>query len=895
MASSSNSQTTAAQEKKARDFLAQGRFRKARDEFKALCKIDRAGYLPELIQANVGLAKEMLAKGQTSEAEQVIAYLRTIASQEQLRSLDTALALRAPCVEENLEVFIQQLLQKDMSVSDADKIQLADRLVVAFKEAIFDDPATAALMAEIRAVQEALKAVSLERWSEAAEALHPISHGSCFSHWKMYVKGISAFYQGQIEKAVAALSRLPADSIPGRASQALLVYADKSGAGSPPGKTISEEETVALCRLMGHPELGRPLAQAEAWWRQHNILKSYLALRDAIPDFPSDDDNELGGLSDFFFNNSMHQQRQENRTWERFLFEIIDRKSTKSMVERRRALRSVSLTNMDLPEVPRIKKDLDAFLELHQKLHGANPRLESQACLWLANTITGNITALENRPAFQQKPPFVDLVVELLNRSCACDRENLPAWLKLCQVYEMLGHTSDRNRLLDEMTRQFPDETAVLLQAGRGCMDRKALQKGIQYLERAYELDRIDPSIKDALVDGRQKLARQLYRDGKTEKARAILAQNEPLLGEDSTHPVRSRWAHRIVQGACELISGDPARSDSCFEEARRLSPSTEAFLFHADMVCRTWDAPQKRALLTARSRTFLDALKGTIDGARVANAALLLALRDFWLDRFDLCLRAEDKWFEKYLQAAHKNPFTRKEVLDLVERHGAESPFGDCLEKLLRKQLKRDPLDPAVRLALYGIFPPLDCDAKTVGVLNDIAREASKRQDYKSRQQAEKLLEQLKKAPPPSAFDTSWMDDDQDPVDTLDNFSFADALLDEVSAMMKGIDLNQMKDFIKGLPAAARKDVEQVTASLGTASEEELEAMRKSPPFGMPPLLLEMFITIAGRSPTGKNSVPAASSSSKARANPPIPRPNAKPAPVHNRDLDDPNQLPLF
>ena len=82
-------------EARARDFLAQGRWRKARDEFKVICKIDRAKYLPLLIQANVGLTREMLAKGLVSEAQPVLAYLKTIAAPAELQPLKLEFALKS--------------------------------------------------------------------------------------------------------------------------------------------------------------------------------------------------------------------------------------------------------------------------------------------------------------------------------------------------------------------------------------------------------------------------------------------------------------------------------------------------------------------------------------------------------------------------------------------------------------------------------------------------------------------------------------------------------------------------------------------------------------------------------------------------------------------------------
>ena len=43
------------------EMMRDGRWRKARDAVKDLCKRDRMRYLPLLIEANIGLVREMLA------------------------------------------------------------------------------------------------------------------------------------------------------------------------------------------------------------------------------------------------------------------------------------------------------------------------------------------------------------------------------------------------------------------------------------------------------------------------------------------------------------------------------------------------------------------------------------------------------------------------------------------------------------------------------------------------------------------------------------------------------------------------------------------------------------------------------------------------------------------
>ena len=76
------------QERMAREYLAQGKFRKARDEFKVLVKLDRPKFLPLLVEANFALAREMLGKGMVSEARQLIEYLKTIAPPSTVLALE---------------------------------------------------------------------------------------------------------------------------------------------------------------------------------------------------------------------------------------------------------------------------------------------------------------------------------------------------------------------------------------------------------------------------------------------------------------------------------------------------------------------------------------------------------------------------------------------------------------------------------------------------------------------------------------------------------------------------------------------------------------------------------------------------------------------------------------
>ena len=181
-------------ERVAREHLAKGRFRKAREDFKQLCKIDRPKFLPLLIEANIGLAREMAGRGMVADAQQVLIYLKTIASPEQLLGLE--LELRAGSAAPSQGSVVADILRTlaNPSLVGAERHRLADWAVLAF-EAVPNPPAEAALAAqELGAILSALRAISERQFDQALELVRPLGQTSAFSHWKVFVKGLCAFY-----------------------------------------------------------------------------------------------------------------------------------------------------------------------------------------------------------------------------------------------------------------------------------------------------------------------------------------------------------------------------------------------------------------------------------------------------------------------------------------------------------------------------------------------------------------------------------------------------------------------------------------------------------------------------------------------------------------------------
>ena len=181
--------------------MAAARFRQARDTYKILCKQDPQKFLPGLIEANSRLAEEMMQKGMISEAEAVLTYLKTIAPSSSLVAIEISFALKKNDWQSAWNAAVR--LRKDATAVQDEryKAAVADALVLAFPSGQEIGSLNLPEASELAAIVSALRCVSEERWEQAQELLRPIPRGSLFAAWKIFVKGMIAFYTGDLKKA----------------------------------------------------------------------------------------------------------------------------------------------------------------------------------------------------------------------------------------------------------------------------------------------------------------------------------------------------------------------------------------------------------------------------------------------------------------------------------------------------------------------------------------------------------------------------------------------------------------------------------------------------------------------------------------------------------------------
>ena len=861
-------------ERAGREFLAQGRFRKARDEFKILCKTDRPKYLPLLIEANIGLAREMSGKGMVAEAQQVLSYLKTIAGPEQLLGLELELgAGPATPSQGSAAPDILRTLAKP-SLAGAERQHLADWAVLAFEPVPNPAPELAALAQELAAIVSALRAISEQQLDQALELVRPLGQVSVFSHWKVFIKGLVAFYLGDGERAARFFGGLPAKSVPGKASQSYLLLL-----GSTPvfhdSPLPSEAVIEWACRMAGERGLGGALLRAEQAWRMADPVRMYQNLRGGIPRFPGEGPDLIGVLSEFAVNCLFTLPSELRDNYEAFADKMVEGQHAKSPSELQLFLRATVLSSASIMPDNVVAEYWEQFLRTREKLHGPNPALDSLAYSWLGQ--------LFSNPPAPDDPPFFSFnqsrrgmrnapaARELLEKAVSLDEENLSASLRLCEVYQEQGLQSERNRLLDRMTARFPAEKKVLMLAGQACLERKTFKRGLDYLAQALTLDRLDPAIPDSLVKAYMSQALEYFQKSRPGDARKAMSQTASHEVSTPGNLTRSRWCLRIQQGLIETTLGDRARGRELLEEARQESPSEAAFLFYAGF------ADLEIGTRTARASVYFD------EFARVrrseASAAQAVALTRIWLHGKELLAdrlgRQPRALLEDYLRAAAKHPFSREDGRRLVEFCLAEEDFTGGAMALAEKRLREDASDPLFRLYRLRLNQrTLEPDPEESRIeLEDILAEATRRKEEQTVRQVRQQLDALNHLPPPTGepFDgdpppEGKLDDDDDP---LPNF---------------GGGFPPLEELFGSMPQKEKQMLDEIVNLVGNASERELKRLKQSRPRDMPGEVFDMLAEMAR----------ATRMSSKTG----FPPDNFRPPPSHSPKMippPDSNQAELF
>ncbi|WP_157210714.1 tetratricopeptide repeat protein [Verrucomicrobium spinosum] len=749
-----------------RTLLDAKQWRKARDEAKQGCKADKAKFLPLLIEANTGLTREMIAKKQISEAEQVLAYLATIAPKEFVDELKKEMlgqkevqlaqqsvvrpqgagAARVPTVEEVAGLAARLGSGEELAASDWSRVDawVADGLGRNLPAPKGEVPQ---VVQDMTAVSRAIDAVGAGNFSEAQDLLRPLSLRSLLQHWKAFLRAVIFSHQGEREKALRGFRSLEPSSLLSRASAPYLALLKEPI----PLESKPSDEQLAFGLLAlsgGDPGWAGAVAKAESHWDKGEVCRVYRDLRKgAKGKFPTIVANAAGTLTDLVF---CTQQVNDDRRDQLLAAVIADLPRAHTRTHETLALLRCVMLNLDFLKESDISLLFELYLKLWKNEGGLPPQTEALAREWMGTKwadeavvpsmrIPGRFEVLVRNPIAAQAE---------FEKAIKLQPGRVKSYLGLCRIFERTGEMARREKLLAEMCQRFEDDKSVMMLAGESDLGLKKFASAVVHLEKALRLDPLDTRLLDEVVFAK---AGQILEAGGS-APRDGWALLEPLLVDEPKVQARSRWCMRVIQGAGQRRG----LSANLREEGSQMAPHPLVAVYFERLACLCFALPVPK---DSGPRW-----KAVLPSVKADTIIQLLDVYEYWVVRHKASgtrsqVRGALESAIPALNTKHATPEALLQLTDAlvsrVTKDKKDLQFAELCDYLifllhqrhLSKCHKRK-ADPRLRLAV-ALLDDLRCFNGTIydplSYLQDLAKDAAAAGLPVVAERARKLLHKVK------------------------------------------------------------------------------------------------------------------------------------------------------
>ena len=520
------------------ELLRVGKFRKARDAFKSLNKSQPSRALPLLIDANLGLAQDMMAKGQVSEANQVLAYLKTIAPAgfklnltppEVVVNPRDAWAGRVPLAA--------QRLASAAPLTDA-AICAADEMILGASSP--DHPAHPDAAAILTALELGYGPAAA---AETAALLRTVPRSSPFSHWVLFFKGMTALESGDRTRAAECFRRVPEKSLLHPAICALLTLCGVSETPQPTPRTVR-----ALCSWAGISNLAEPLLLTDPLWRKKQHSKAFTLLTKKVPGLFC-----LGARSFHAdLTRLLTAEYVVTDQYESDYFEtVLDYVEPKPRSLANAAVDLSFFTIDFLTFSSCAHQHLATVVENLETISRVAPISLAMRSRIFTQVAEGYIRSVKQHSSDRCSGPNAK---KALGRAISDDPNNLRAWLMQCDLLAMGKDTSTYHRFLDDLTKRFPTHKEVLIRNGECCTERKSYTKALRNFESAAKIDSVDPRITRGMLRAHLGAAEEAYKKRTPAKANWDLIDS--LAATDKSDAEHSLWRLRARRIVLEISCG---------------------------------------------------------------------------------------------------------------------------------------------------------------------------------------------------------------------------------------------------------------------------------------------------------------------------------------------------
>ncbi len=556
----------------ARENFDKGSLRIARDAFKELVRIDKARFLPELLICYNRMAEQMIANQQINEAKMLIELIKELGGEKAVTvTIDPA--AKSEQVPDISMLSIESEFSTGHKIPEDLKFKAAD-WAIAKRE--IPETTDSGFLTDRNAVAASLTLLCSRDFDRCSEQLKSISFDSPFSQWKLLIRGMISYYKGDDCKAETAFLKIVPDTVPSKMAKVFLVLLNHSKYLL---KTDSDrEETIGnVCVLSGYGELKECLPRAHYFWTTNRYRDSLNHMQSHCESFPSIDQSIVGTLSTFYYN-CLHTFTGKELS--KYLPALYNDKNVQPTVAFQKKLLLTEflaershgnfvLRSSDEPP-EEVLKTWEHCYKSYMIIYGHDPLVESEIYLKLGSEF------LLGTKGHHNSDPYMDYdtsQLESLAETCLQKSLELTkckeAYILLMQFYRNSERKKDCRVLIEDATKDFPSDKELLMEAGLMARARDAHTKAIEYLERAYEIDKIDSDLRKLLIltflESAKKAPKSKY--GLT-KMRSYLSRAEQLCTTGSQGFLDEPAYIKIRRAGLEFLRGNQDEGNKELQQA---------------------------------------------------------------------------------------------------------------------------------------------------------------------------------------------------------------------------------------------------------------------------------------------------------------------------------------
>jgi tetratricopeptide (TPR) repeat protein len=407
-------------------------------------------------------------------------------------------------------------------------------------------------------VHEAFRRSEAGEDDAARAALQGIGLGSPFLEWKVFLRGLLAYYRNEDARALENWQRLDPQRMPAQLAAPFRYQIDPAyrHAQSPEAQSFLQravdrlQDTLLLPHLRAvQAMIGHVKQLPEAFRRAEIILPT---LKDREPKL-------VPRLAACFYWAIIHHGMPEDKIR---LLRVFGPQRDDPVLTRLEAL--ALERRLDLDAAHTAWAEYEKTLEQDPAWGDESMRKRARALVWCR---MGHNDSESSEDFPFERPRLEPDAATCFKRAIELAPDLLEAHKALFDHYLDRGKNADAVRAATGLLEKFPDHVPTLETLGNLYVETKRPQKGWQLLERALHLNPLEKRLRGKLSFARQECARTFAKEGRMVEAarhyQAALAMEE----SDRRYSILAAWA------AAEFKVGQADRGEELLGQARASAP----------------------------------------------------------------------------------------------------------------------------------------------------------------------------------------------------------------------------------------------------------------------------------------------------------------------------------